>query len=165
MSDQDKHQHITGEFAERASERPAPQPDEWNISAGARAEIDNARYREEALDAHERKWREEQRKIAASSDPFPDFDLGSRAHRNILAEYEERRTVWEMERDGIERSFAATRTDIRSTNLTLTDEFAARERDAAQNHGADSFSFPAPERDGRLSGPERDGGHDQGRTL
>lgn len=115
---------------------------ERNVNASARAEIDNAQSLEAALDAHDFKWRDERRKIAAASDPFPDFDLGSRAQRNILSEYEERRWAWEMERDSIEEYFYARRATIRETLQTLAGEFTAQSRDG-QSADARVFSFTA----------------------
>ena len=116
---------------------------ERTVNASARAEIDNARELEAALDAHEQKWRDERRKIAAAADPFPDFDLGNRAQRNILSEYEERRWGWEMERDSIEQNFDARRATIRETLQTLAGEFTAQSRDD-QSADVRAFSFAAP---------------------
>jgi len=165
MTSDNNRSSITGTFAEIASRSSAPETGEWRISAGARVELENSRDLEDALEAHDRKWRNETRKIAAASDPYPDFDLGSRAHRNILAEYEERRTLWEMERDGVEQSFAAKREDIRNTNPTLSGVFADRERNDGPIHDEASFSFPASERNQREAGTDRDEGRTDGRSL
>lgn len=164
MSEHDRGTSIAAAFREGAGAPSGQESGGWNINATARAELDNARGLDEALGAHDLKWREERRKIATASDPYPDFDLGSRAHRNILSEYGERRTVWEMERDGIERSFATKRDDIRSANPTLSEEFAGRERDALRDD-RNSFSFTAPERETDRSGPNHDAVRGASRTL
>ena len=169
MSELNKDTNLAGAFRESAGEAPAPARDahsidERSISATARAELGNAAGREEALDAHEDQWRVERGKIANASDPYPDFDLGSRAHRNIQSEYEERRTVWEMGRDEIERSFAAKREDIREASPTLTGDFAKNGRDGKPASEND-FSFPAPSKDDQTLGHAFEAGQDKGRTL
>ena len=94
-----------------------------SVNGTARAAIKNAQAHEDALGAHDEKWRMEMNKLASASDPYPDFDLGSRAHRNLLGEYEERRTDWERERDQIDNSFSVQKDHIRKTGQTLSDEF------------------------------------------
>jgi hypothetical protein len=102
---------------------PHPEPD-LSVNGTARAEIQNREAHENALDAHEQLWRAEVAKLARASDPFPDFDLGSRAHRNLLGEYEERRTNWEYQRDQIDNSFAVQKDRIRQTGQTVANEFS-----------------------------------------
>lgn len=92
----------------------------------ARNEIENRANLERNLDRHEELWKRERNKIAHSSDPYPDFDLGSRGHRNIQRELQERRTIWEQRKDQIENSFAVRQSDIRQDGNTLSDEFTAR---------------------------------------
>lgn len=169
MSELNKDTNLAGAFQESVGTASTPPRDkntidESSISATARAELDNAASCKEALDAHEERWRVERGKIANASDPYPDFDLGSRAHRNIQSEYEERRTVWELERDRIERSFAAKREDIRGASPTLTGDFARNGRDG-KSASENDFSFPAPSKDDQTLGHAFEAGQDKGRTL
>ena len=93
------------------------------VSATAREEIDNRDALERQLHRHDELWKRERNKIASASDPYPDFDLGSRGHRNIDSEYRERRFVWEQAKDEIENRFAAQGEDIRAQGQTLSNEF------------------------------------------
>ncbi len=161
MARHENSERLAEDFQNRTG-RPASRPDgEWSIAASARAELANSASHEEALDAHDRKWREERRKIASAADPYPDFDLGSRAQRNILSEYEERRTDWERERDGIEQSFTARREDIRSVGPTLSSEFTGDRRETEEN----AFSFPAPDHQVGQLAPEFNHERGNAKTL
>lgn len=101
---------------------PHQEPDH-SVNGTARAEIQNRETHEKAHDAHEQLWRREMARLARASDPYPDFDLGSRAHRNLLGEYEERRTDWERQGAQIDNSFAVQKDLIRKTGQTVTKEF------------------------------------------
>lgn len=107
----------------RSNAGSAYEEPDLSVNGTARAEIENGHAHEDALAAHDHKWNMEKNKLANASDPYPDFDLGSRAHRNLLSEYDERRTDWERERDQIDISFAVQKDHIRKTGQTLTDEF------------------------------------------
>ena len=120
-----------GQFAESARVRAVPAQQSHNVTpqigvtATAHEEIDNRVAMDRQMRRHDDLWRRERNKIATASDPYPDFDLGSRSHRNIQSEYKERRFVWEQKQDEIEGRFAAQREDIRARGQTLGNEFAA----------------------------------------
>lgn len=134
-------------FSEHASApEAAPQRDITplgRVSATAREEIDNREALERQLHRHDELWQRERQKIATASDPYPDFDLGSRGHRNIERDYRERRAVWEQAKDEIENRFAAQGEDIRAQGQTLSNEFTF-------SHAAPAN---APERTAAASGP------------
>lgn len=94
-----------------------------SVAETASKEIENEITQDRQMRRHEELWRRERNKIASSSDPYPDFDLGSRGHRNLLRDYDERRAVWEQKRDVMEAGFTAKRGEIRENGQTLSDEF------------------------------------------
>lgn len=94
-----------------------------SVNATARAEIKTVQDHEKAVEQHEQRWINERNKLAHMSDLYPDFDLGSRAHRNLLSAYEERRTEWQRQADQIDNSFEVKRDHVRKTGRTVSSEF------------------------------------------
>lgn len=143
---------LSPEFNKAGKEIAQPEPLR-SVTDTARAELRSENAHEAAIDAHDAKWMRERDKLSNSAVPYPEFDLGSRAHRNLANEYQERRTEWEMQRERIEKRFAKERSDIRNSGPTLSEEFRAqnppseRERSAEKPSSlADEFkkrSFPA----------------------
>jgi len=119
---------LLNEFAGRAEAQDQrgtnPDADPANVGDTAHDEISSRDAQERQLHRHDDLWKRERGKIAASADPHPDFALGSRGHRNIQRDYEERRGIWEQKKDEIENRFAAQREDIRERGQTLGNEFA-----------------------------------------
>ena len=94
-----------------------------NVGQTAEAEITAAHAREEDLSRHDRAWQRERSRLATSSVWVPDFDLGSRGHRNLIADYEERRTDWERRQAQIIDHHDERRDAIRANGRTLTAAF------------------------------------------
>lgn len=102
-----------------------------SLNETARMELHLVERSEAQLDHHYAVWRGERDKISNMPDAYPDFDLGARATRNLMDEYDERRFVWEQKREAIITHAETRRTDIREAGHTLSDEFAgAMKRDA-----------------------------------
>lgn len=116
-------------------------PPASKVSETARKELENEIARDRQMRRHDELWRRERNKIASSSDPYPDFDLGSRGHRNLLRDYDERRAEWEQKRDAMEADFTAKRDDIRENGRTLSDEFT--QSSGKKNTAANEFAFSA----------------------
>ena len=114
-------------------------PPAGKVSETASKEIENELFHDRQMRRHDELWRRERNKIASSSDPYPDFDLGSRGHRNLLSDYDERRTIWEQKRDAMEADFTVKRNDIRETGQTLSDEFT--QRSEARNSPTKEFAI------------------------
>ena len=94
-----------------------------SLAGTARTQIDTRAAFETKMEAHVQQWRVERKRLSMTSNNVPDYDLGSRGHRSVLSEYEERRTEWERRADKIENSFHLSRESIRRTGTTLQDEF------------------------------------------
>jgi len=90
----------------------------------ARAQLDNEAQRNAALQLHDQNWLRERDKLSNSSLPYPNFDLGSREHRNLHHEYQERRTSWEYGLRDIENKHDDVNMNIREEGQTLSHEFA-----------------------------------------
>ncbi len=95
-----------------------------SVGETASAELSTVRDHEKAMEQHQLRWIRERDKLAHMSDLYPDFDLGSRAHRNLLEAYEERRTQWNRQADQIDNSYQVKRDEIRKTGKTVSNEFA-----------------------------------------
>lgn len=137
---------LGGVFAAQAAAPASTLSDQdmKNVTDTARAEIANRSDAERQMHRHEELWKRERNKIATASDPYPDFDLGSRGHRRIRQEYDERRALWEERRDVIEDEFIIRRGDIRDNGQTLSDEFTLRR---SENAGPENeFPVHAAER-------------------
>ncbi len=106
-----------------------------------KSEIDNAQDLESALDAHDQKWRRERDKLSNSSLPTPEFDLGSRQHRSLLSEYQERRNDWHIQQSTIVRDHEYLKAKIRNNGTTLSSTFEQHGRSKSSD-----FKVPAPER-------------------
>ncbi|MEO1660112.1 MAG: hypothetical protein AAFR51_03930 [Pseudomonadota bacterium] len=120
-----------------------------SANATASAELENAKKHEQAMDAHNQRWVRERDRLAVVSDLYPEFDLGSRAHRNLLSAYEERRTQWQKQADQIDNGFEVKRDHLRNTGRTVSNEFkvqtgAAFERFQPEDHIA---SEPCTDKD------------------
>jgi len=95
-----------------------------SVNDTARAEIENTDAHDQAMGNHMQQWAIEKQRLAHQEHAVPDFDLGSKGHRDLLSEYEERRTDWERKADQIDDQFTVRRDYIRNTGQTLSDEFA-----------------------------------------
>ncbi len=96
------------------------------VGDNARSQIDNEISRQHKIEQHDYKWKLERDKLSNSSVPFPSNDLGSREHRSLQHEYEERRTNWEYELSTIETKHNDNKTFIRDNGQTLAKEFSAK---------------------------------------
>lgn len=97
-----------------------------SVTATASAELDNSDQQIRAQDAHVRAWRDEERRLAHMQDAIPEFDLGSRGHRDLMRDYEERAFLWDERGSAIERHHAERRALIRENGHTLSNEFRAQ---------------------------------------
>lgn len=114
-----------GDAFQQSVGEPYREPDR-SVTGTARAEIENREAHAQAQDAHVVKWQEELRRLSYSTEPYPDFDLGSRGHRNLLSEYEERKTNWDRQAAQIDENFEVKKDNIRQNGQTLSDEFNTR---------------------------------------
>ncbi len=111
----------------KAGSRLEPEERNIKVSTTASAELESIKARESALDSHDAKWIRERDKLSNSSLPTPEFDLGSRAHKSLSSQYDERRTEWEREKEQIEIHYVEQRHEIRENGQTLTSEFSAQQ--------------------------------------
>ncbi len=113
---------IGREFERSAASAKVP-PD-YSLGGTARAEIENVRNHETALDKHDQKWLRERDRLSNSAMPIPEFDLGSKEHRrNLLGEYEERRGEWYHQQAAINIHFGNLKSEIRENGTTLSSSF------------------------------------------
>jgi len=127
VADNQQNEPLRGQF-----NKPSTQGDriyvDTSLNGTARVQIDTRAAFENLMDAHVRQWQSERKRLSMTSNNVPDFDLGSRGHRSILSDYEERRTEWERKAEKIEVGYEQSREQIRKTGTTLQDEFLVPDR-------------------------------------
>ena len=111
-----------GREFERSSAPNKALPD-YSLGGTARAEIANVQNHEAVLDKHDQKWLRERDGLSNSAMPIPEFDLGSKEHRNLLGEYEERRGEWYHQQAAINIHFGNLKSEIRKNGTTLSSSF------------------------------------------
>jgi len=94
-----------------------------SVNDAARAELDNRYNHEQEHDAHLRAWEAEMRRLSRSADPYPDFDLGARGHRNLVRDYDETLSISNMRAIQIDQRFETRRDEIRDIGQTLSNAF------------------------------------------
>ncbi|MEM7666336.1 MAG: hypothetical protein AAF250_10820 [Pseudomonadota bacterium] len=146
MSDFANAPNVEKDFEQQRGESlPGPMKD---VNETARAELDNRYNHDRAHDAHYRAWKDEMRKLSRTSDPYPDFDLGSRAHRNLVNDYDEALALSRMKAVQIDQRFETRRDIIRNSGNTLSHAFenTARAIEEARNLRASPYVAHAHEK-------------------
>lgn len=126
MSDFKNTPKVRSEF-DRGKGEPVPSKLD-TVNDTARAEIENTDGHEHAMGNHMQNWLIERDKLARTEHAIPDFDLGSKAHRNLLDEYNERKGEWDRKADQIDGQFAERKDYIRKNGQTLSDAFSVQKQ-------------------------------------
>ena len=154
--DTDKKQSFSGapdlhtDFASRNADHDQANLNRLSSSASVsettREEIGIRQAQERQLHRHDDLWKRERARIAASSESYPDFDLGSRGHRNVERDYRERRFLWEQRKDEMTNRFEVQRQEIRTQGQTLSAEFTLQQASGLKLASSDRADSPASER-------------------
>lgn len=138
------------DFASRTAEQDQMELPRFSspgsVGDAAREEISNRQAQERQLHRHDDLWKRERARIAASNESYPDFDLGSRGHRNVERDYRERRFVWEQRKDEMNNRFVVQRQEIRANGQTLSAEFTVQQVPGLKLASSDRVDSPAPDR-------------------
>lgn len=108
----------------REAEAPKPGQPLHDLTAGAHEEIALSRDRERALDRHDVRWRLHRDHLAHQTHAAPSHDLDGKSEMSLQQQYEERRTLWELQRAAIVRDYADSRVALRADGTTLSDRFS-----------------------------------------
>ena len=130
-------------FAHEA-EAPKPGQPPHDLTAGAHEEIALSRDRERALDRHDVRWRLHRDHLAHQTHAAPSHDLDGGSETSLQRQYEERRTLWELQREAILRDHADRRSELRADGTTLSGRFSTADGTSGSRDDHAS-EIPSPE--------------------
>ncbi|PQO22440.1 hypothetical protein C2I36_12920 [Rhodobacteraceae bacterium WD3A24] len=96
-----------------------------------------AERRKEVLGKHDREWERERQRLANNTRRMPGLGLFGSPHRNLQAEYHERRTRWANQRAVIEDAFEQQRDRLQNDRIDMAERHTTEKiaRESVLNNG------------------------------